>query len=143
MFKHWQECHSGERRPEFGVKVVRSFTSCLMRQLWESIRIRRRSQEEGVKILNSRGEFSRCSLPRLVIEDSFEKDMKERDTERDENDKLKIEEKEPADAELDTRREQINASNGIKSRRQQTKTKGQKLVDIRQHFKSDSDRGLS
>ena len=35
MFKHWQECHSGERRPEFGVKVVRSFTSCLMRQLWD------------------------------------------------------------------------------------------------------------
>ena len=95
------------------------------------------------KILNSRGEFSRCSLPRLVIEDSYEKDTKERDTERDENDKLKIEEKEPADAELDTRREQTNASNGIKSRRQTTKTKGQKLVDIRQHFKSDSDRGLS
>ena len=73
MFKNWQECHNGERKPEFGVKVVRSFTSCLMRQLWECIRIRRRSQEEGVKILNSRGEFSRCSIPRLVIEDSYEK----------------------------------------------------------------------
>ena len=56
--------------------------------------------------------------------------MKERYTERDKNDKLKMEEKEPADAELDTRREQINASKGIKSRQQQTKTKGQKLVDI-------------
>ena len=46
MTKHWHSCHKGEEKPKFGVKIIRSFTSCLVRQLWEAIRIRRR---RGVK----------------------------------------------------------------------------------------------
>ena len=85
MTKHWLDCHRGEEKPQFGVKIIRSFSSCMVRQLWECIRIRRRlkEQEKGdVRLLNSRSEYSRCSLPRLTVEESYEKaenetDMKE------------------------------------------------------------------
>ena len=63
MTKHWLDCHRGEEKPKFGVKIIRSFSSCMVRQLWECIRIRRRlkEQEKGdVRLLNSRSEYSRC-----------------------------------------------------------------------------------
>ena len=47
MTKHWQSCHKGEEKPKFGVKIIRSFTSCLVRQLWEADRIGRRLQEQA------------------------------------------------------------------------------------------------
>ena len=71
MTKHWLSCHRGEEKPKFGVKIIKSFTSCMVRQLWECIRIRRRLQEQAkgdVRLLNSKSEYSRCSLPRLVVE---------------------------------------------------------------------------
>ena len=135
MFKHWQDCHSGEKRPEFGVKVIKSFTSCLMRQLWESVRIRRRSLEEGVQILNSKGEYSRCSLPRLVVEDSYKSDKKVEDPEKDLNESKDMkEEKKQTAAKSDTNTE-LEHSVG-KFRRLETKTnrQKQKLTDIRKHF---------
>ena len=49
-------CHRGKEKPKFEVKIIKSFTSCLVRQLWEAVRIRRRLQEEArgeVRLLNS------------------------------------------------------------------------------------------
>ena len=144
MYKHWKESHNGEKRPEFGVKILRSFTSCMMRQLWECVRIRRRSQEEGVRILNSRGEFSRCSLPRLVIEDSIKIDRKEESFEKEKQRREMIgEESESTIAESNNQREPTVLKG--KNRVLKTKTKGQvqKLADIKTYFKSDGDRGLT
>ena len=59
MTKHWQECYMGEEKPKFKVKIIKSFTSCLVRQLWEAIRMRRRLQEQAsgdVRLLNSRSD---------------------------------------------------------------------------------------
>ena len=141
MYKHWKESHNREKRPEFGVKIIRSFTSCMMRQLWECVRIRRRSQEEGVRILNSRGEFSRCSLPRLVIEDSSKIDRKEGSFEKEEQRREMIgEESEPALAESSNQREPEGKRRILKTK---TKRQVQKLATIKTYFKSDGDRGLT
>ena len=94
-------------KPKFEVKIIRSFTSCLVRQLWEAIRIRRRLQEEArgeVRLLNSRSEYSRCSLPRLIVEDSYEKTVSDTDTEKEEEriPKEHANEREPAVVELNS-----------------------------------------
>ena len=52
-------------------------------RLWEIVRIRRRSLEEGGQILNSKGENSRCSLPGLAVEESYKNDMIVEDPEKD------------------------------------------------------------
>ena len=37
-----------------------------------------------MRLLNSRSEYSRCSLPRLIVEDSYEKTVSDTDTEKEE-----------------------------------------------------------
>ena len=63
--------------------------------------------EEGVQILNSKGEYSRCSLPRLVVEDSFKSDKKVEDSEKDLNERteMKKEEEKQTTAKSDTKTE--------------------------------------
>ena len=49
--------------------------------------MRRRLQEQArgdVRLLNSRSEYSRCSLPRLVIEDGHEKAVSDEVVEKEE-----------------------------------------------------------
>ena len=87
MTKHWLNCHRGEEKPKYDVKIIKTFTSCMVRQLWEAIRIRRRLQEQArgdVRLLNSRSEYNRCSVPRLVVEDSYEKAASDEDAEKEE-----------------------------------------------------------
>ena len=48
------------------MKVISFHTSSLDRQLMEAVRIRRRGGEGS--ILNSKAEYSRCHVPRLMIE---------------------------------------------------------------------------
>ena len=67
MVKHWSSCHaqdSVEERPKFKIKVIATFKDALTRQVAEAVRI----QMRGEGVLNSRAEYSRCSLPRLVVE---------------------------------------------------------------------------
>ena len=73
MEKHAVSCHSGEERPTFGMKVVRTHSSALSRQIHEAVRIRRKA--ETSTILNSKSEYSRCRLPRLVVETWKEKEI--------------------------------------------------------------------
>ena len=73
MEKHAVSCHSGEKRPTFGMKVVKTHSSARSRQIHEAVRIRRKAKTST--ILNSKSEYSRCRLPRLVVETWKEKEI--------------------------------------------------------------------
>ena len=65
MIKHWQIDHPElPEPPKFKFKVVASFQDALTRQVSEAVRIDLR----GSGVLNSRSEYSRCRLPRLMID---------------------------------------------------------------------------
>ena len=65
MMKHWLTSHADlDAPPAFRFRLVRSFPDALTRQISEAVRIDLR----GEGVLNSRAEFSRCRLPRLVID---------------------------------------------------------------------------
>ena len=69
MYQHMVEAHNGETEPSFNFKVVRSFKSALDRQIAEAIRIEMRGS-----VLNRRGEFNRCSLTRLGVDQKWEQE---------------------------------------------------------------------
>ena len=64
QFKHTENDHQGLTPPKFEFRVVGTFQSAMTRQIAEAVRIRR----EGDVILNSKGVFNRCKLPRLTVE---------------------------------------------------------------------------
>ena len=66
MFKHRELHHCGEQVP-FILKPVSFHRTALSRQIAEAVRIRRRGGEGA--ILNSKGEFSRCHISRLQLEE--------------------------------------------------------------------------
>ena len=71
MEKHFINSHSmEEERPQFGMRVVRHHTSAVHRQIHEACLIWQRAREKRVTVLNSKSMFNRCSLTRLVLEDS-------------------------------------------------------------------------
>ena len=63
--KHETTDHAAEAPPEFKFNVIATYKSALTRQIAEAVMIRRR----GDKILNSKGMYNRCRLPRLMVED--------------------------------------------------------------------------
>ena len=68
MFKHWSTQHEGEKT-SFSFKIISFFSSPLERQFAEAVRI----LNTGAKrILNSKGMYNRCSLPRIVAKDMVE-----------------------------------------------------------------------
>ena len=146
MTKHWLDCHRGEEKPQFGVKIIRSFSSCMVRQLWECIRIRRRlkEQERGeVRLLNSRSEYSRGSLPRLTVEESYEKAENETDMKEVAGEpRVNAKEKESVKVRSDSGNEPSLGKN-----RNLRKTNGQTQnpADIRFHFKKQNseDKGVT
>ena len=74
------ECYS-EQKPEFKMVAVKFFQSAFIRQLSEAVRLRRRTQQPHIEVMNSRGEYSRTHLPRLVVEKPNNPDL---DNENDE-----------------------------------------------------------
>ena len=65
MIKHWLSSHQELKSPpKFKIKVVGRFQDSFTRQVSEAVRIELR----GEHILNSRSEYSRCRIPRLVID---------------------------------------------------------------------------
>ena len=54
--------------PDLKVSVVKYFQSALQRQVYEAVRIDRRAKEPGINIMNSKSEFNRCQLPRIIME---------------------------------------------------------------------------
>ena len=65
--KHQGAAHGLGEEPDFIIKPVRFYKTALSRQIGEAVRIRRRGGAGA--ILNSKSEFSRCKIPRLVLED--------------------------------------------------------------------------
>ena len=65
MCKHQALEHPGEQ-PQFLFKIVSTHRTALNRQIREAVRIRRRGG--AGMILNSKSEFNRCFIPRLVVE---------------------------------------------------------------------------
>ena len=63
MCKHAENEHHGQEKPSFAMKVVKTHFGAFARQVHEAVRIRRK---EAI-ILNSKGEYSRCQLPRLTV----------------------------------------------------------------------------
>ena len=78
QIKHWILDHPDmSTPPKFKFKIIQSFMDPLSRQLAEAVRIERR----GLEILNSKSEFSRCRVPRLVINlEEWKTKSKEKDT---------------------------------------------------------------
>ena len=104
--------------------------------------IRRRLSTTQPITLNSRSEYSRCSLPRLVIEDSHEKAVSDEATEKEEERNSEHDnERDPAIVRLNP----IKASSSGKNKKS-AKTNGQNdpSADIRNYFtKQKSDRGVT
>ena len=67
MAKHWLEDHQGEDRPEFKMRVARKHTSALVRQVHEAVIIEMATEDKEINVLNSKGEYNRCQLPRLGV----------------------------------------------------------------------------
>ena len=67
--------HKGEP-PKFVFKMVSSHKTALSRQVKEAVRIRRRGG--ATSILNSRAEFNRCHIPRLVVEEEDDESREQR-----------------------------------------------------------------
>ena len=68
MAKHWLADHPGQDKPQFGMKVVRTHKSAFSRQVHEAILIEMADGQTGDSLLNSKGEFNRCELPRLTVQ---------------------------------------------------------------------------
>ena len=65
ILKHWLTSHPEEPGPPtFRIEVVGSFQDALTRQVAEAVRIDLR----GENVLNSKSEYTRCRIPRLVID---------------------------------------------------------------------------
>ena len=75
MVKHWAVHHSKVGSPVFKFRVAKTYRDALSRQVGEAVRIDLRQS-----VLNSKSEYTRCKLPRLVIDESCfeerEKDIK-------------------------------------------------------------------
>ena len=69
LHKHSVEKHKGSKKVKYQFKVVKRFFTALQRMVAEFVRIARRSEQKGIILLNSRGEYSRCTLPRLTVDE--------------------------------------------------------------------------
>ena len=71
MAYHINTTHGGlVSEAKFVMKKIKSYPSTFLRVLAECVRIKRRSMEKGVVVLNSKsGDFGTYSLPRLSLND--------------------------------------------------------------------------
>ena len=67
LYKHVSDVHQGEY-VDFKMRVVKKHFTAFSRLVHESVMIDRASKNSKISIMNSKGEFGRCNLPRLVIE---------------------------------------------------------------------------
>ena len=79
ILKHQEQVHKGAEEPRFVMKVVRSFKTALSMQVGEAVRIRRRGGDGN--ILNSKAEYNRSRIPRLIVDQQADKDIKQMEEE--------------------------------------------------------------
>ena len=89
ILKHQGATHPGEE-PDFVLRPVRYYRTALSRQVGEAVRIRRRGGAGS--ILNSKAEFDRCWIPRLVLEQVDEEEEERLEKQREQEEWEKIEE---------------------------------------------------
>ena len=80
IWKH-QTAEHGGTKGNFAFRIQATYRSALKRQVAEAVVIRRQLDREGeCSLLNSKGMYNRCSLPRLVVEQQGDrnKDQQER-----------------------------------------------------------------
>ena len=65
MFKHWQNEHENEEKPQFSMKILRRHRSAFVRQINEAVLIEMHCEQD--QILNSKSEYNRCQIPRLSV----------------------------------------------------------------------------
>ena len=90
ILRHQGASHPGEQ-PEFIMRTVKYYRTALSRQIGEAVRIAKRGGEGA--ILNSKSEFERCHIPRLVLEeeeDEEEMEKKEEQRVREEQERIEI-----------------------------------------------------
>ena len=75
MVRHQKQVHPGAP-PQFYFKVISTHRTALSRQVKEAIRIKKRGGAGGV--LNSKSEFNRCYIPRMVVEEEEETSKRDR-----------------------------------------------------------------
>ena len=69
LHKHSVDKHKGSKKVNYQFKIVKRFFTALQRMVAEFVRIARRSEQKGIILLNSKGEYSRCTLPRLTVDE--------------------------------------------------------------------------
>ena len=74
ILRHQVGAHGADEEPSFVMRAVKYHRTALYRQLGEAVRIRRRGGQGS--ILNSKAEYDRCYIPRLIVE---EKDTREQE----------------------------------------------------------------
>ena len=77
ILKHQMAEHGGSSSPKFVMRVVRHYRSALSRQVGEAVRISRRGGARS--ILNSKSEYNRCRIPRLVMKEIDEEQIAEQE----------------------------------------------------------------
>ena len=68
--------------PEFILKVSSFHKTALKCQVGDAVKIRRRGGQGAV--LNSKSEFDRCRIPRLILEEHNQEQIKKLEEEREE-----------------------------------------------------------
>ena len=107
MSKH-QIMEHGGAPPEFVFKVISYHKTPLNRQIKEVIMIRRRGGT--TEILNSRSEFNRCHIPRLVVEVEEEGIRKAREQKEEEEIKELIRSLESEELTWEERNKSVNVT---------------------------------
>ena len=64
MYKHVSNDHGEKEQVKFSMKVLKKHMSAFHRQVTEAVLIHRNEMND---ILNSKGEYNRCNLPRLTV----------------------------------------------------------------------------
>ena len=72
MVKHWSLHHEGGEQPPFRFDIVKRYQTALARQVGEAVRIEMRGS-----VLNSKSEFNRCRLTRLIVDESWKEGKKQ------------------------------------------------------------------
>ena len=80
ILRHQNQEHGGDEAPKFVMRMVKSYRTALSRQIGEAVRIMERGGAGS--ILNSKSEFDRCRIPRLVMEEEDEEQI-EKEQEED------------------------------------------------------------
>ena len=142
MEKYFITSHNQEEeRPQFGMRVVIYHTSAVHRQIHETCLIWQRARQKTMTVLNSKSMYNRCSLQRLVVEDSNGEVRNDNGLRRDIGDQRQCGES-SASGPLNSRNSVNNTFMGETGSRKREQTNGQtgRIADIRSFARKVKDR---